>query len=839
MKYFTKQLDQQAWWAMQPADVVALVAGDATNGLTDRQVYDARAAYGINELMTYKQLTIHDLVIEGITEPMMMVLLSIAGLSVLFGKYGEALAMIAVVTVYVVVECMNKYRTDRVMARLHALAAPTTQVIRNGIEQEISAQDIVVGDLLIVMQGTRIPADARLLTSVGLLINEASLTGESSPVNKDAHATVTEWAPLADRPTALFAGTTVLSGQGTAVVITTGMQTAFGAIAQEVQKTKKEKTALQTVIMQLAKVLTVFALMVSFLIPLVGFIRGLGMQGMILTWLSLTFLMIPGQPPVIITMALALAAFSLARKKIIVKRLRGAEVLGQVTAIVSDKTGTITENKMTVELFIRADGSRTLSLPVDEQRLLLRALPAYSTDPTDKAVHAALHPKKENYEQPIALYGFSEKASTRCLVYQQADTFLHIYAGSPEELLARARLSNAIKNQLIEQMKEEAQQGKRVVAYAHGISGAHDTEPSDLTFLALVVLRDPVRQGVVDALACVHHAGIATYLVTGDHSNTAAYVAREVGITGSVFTGEQLAALCDDALEQLLKKTFIFARTNPQEKVRIVKMLQRQGQVVAVIGDGINDAPALRAADVSIAMGQIGTDVAKEIADLVLTDDSYLHLPDAVAIGRTALDNFYKGITYYLSAKTILLVVFLIPLLLGTPFPFAPMHIIWIELLMDMASSTIFVTEVAESDVMGPRPAHLTAIFGSHFILTLLQNSLGLVVGISLLYLNCLHLYGVAVAQTASFVVWLIGHICLALNLKQTHVPLTQQWLFINRFAAGWLIGMIVFSVMITMVPCFHAYFSTTSLPWQVWLKGMAVIIVGTFWLEIKKYVRA
>jgi Ca2+-transporting ATPase len=346
--------------------------------------------------------------------------------------------------------------------------------------------------------------------------------------------------------------------------------------------------------------------------------------------------------------------------------------------------------------------------------------------------------------------------------------------------------------------------------------------------------------GVAEAVAALSAAGITTYMVTGDHPTTALTIARAVGIGTQVVRGDELEEMDDQVLTQRLASIRVFARISPSQKQRLVALLQRRGDTVAVIGDGINDAPALKSANVGIAMGEIGTDLAKETADLVLTDDSYVHLPDAIGIGRKAIDNFRKGITYYLSAKAILLAIFLVPLALGIPFPFAPIHIILTELLMDLASSTIFVTEAAEPDVLKRPPETITHFLNRSIAMRIAKNGALLVAAILAVYLWLYYRTGdVTLAQTAAFVTWLLGHILLALNLKQEKLPLLKQGVFSNRFATGWLLGMVGLSLAMTTIPQLYAYLHTTALPLRVWGGILLAIVAATSWIEVGKILRA
>lgn len=833
-----RQGNEALWWSLSPENIIARVHSNADNGLSLSQVVSNRAAFGVNTIAETIPKSLITLIIEGIKEPMMLLLSVVAVLSLIFGKLGEALAMMFVITAYISVELLNKYRTDRIMIRLKKLASPMTRVVRDGVFMQVPTQDVVAGDVLILSEGVLISADARLISAHGLSVDEASLTGESLPIEKHADAHVSATAPLAERSNCVFSGTTVMAGEGRAVVVAVGQATQIGKIAQQVQVTRKETTILQDSMTKLAKILAVYALLVSALIPAIGYLRGLGFEEMVLTWLSLTFLMIPGQPPIIITMALALAAFELAKKKVIVRRLRGVELMGQTTMVLSDKTGTITENSMTLETFVTSDGTSMHALPDQLDQEVALALPEYASDPTDRAVRAAVRTTRTRYA-PIGLDSFAHNKPWRDIVYAHDTQWKHAIAGAPEAIIAATQLSSEQKNKLITIAQQQARLGKRIIAYAvteH--NQEHIPTLTHLTFIALAILHDPVRPGVQEAIATLKHAGVVTSIVSGDHASTVQAIATEVGIAGNVVTGMQMSTMTDQELAIAAEQSCIFARMDPSQKVRLVRALQQKGEVVAVIGDGVNDAPALKAAQVGIAMGQIGTDLAKEVSDLILTDDTYVHIPDAIAISRKALDNFKKGLTYYLSAKGVLLGVFLMSLVMGIPFPFAPIQIIFIELLMDLASSTIFVTEAAEPGIMDRPAQRMKDIIAWPLVMTIIKNGMPLAFALMCLYVHTYYAYNLVTAQTVAFVAWLLGHVLLALNLKQSQKPLIVQGMLSNYFAFFWLCFMILFSCMITCVPFVHPYVQTTSLSITLWVEIVVSVCAATFWIEALKCAR-
>ncbi len=850
------------WWSQPASHLLDALEVEREKGLRDDRIEEMRARFGANELREAGRTSLATLLWESVTSPMMLLLLAVAGISLGLRRVREAIFMAVIVLIYVGVELYNKARSDRTMARLRELQAPEVTVLRDGERVSVEVGEIVVGDVMPLQPGSRVAADGRLIFSAGLLVDEATLTGESSPQAKDAQATVSPDADLAERPTAVFAGTTVLDGQGKALVVAVGEDTELGRVAELTAGTVEEPTPLQREMQYLARTLAYVAVGISVLIPLAGLLRGFGLEEMVLTWLSLTFLMVPGQPPVIIMMALALAAFELAGKKVIVSRLRGAETLGSVTTILSDKTGTMTRNQMAVSALITGDGATHLaseqevSAPLWREflELALPAVPEGSKNPTDAALMAAAEALDQSpAPEPGVLVdqsGFVRGGRYRSLTFQQ-DGKRWIYAtGSPEFALARSTrwqrggeinpLGEREKEAVHLQVEELAEQGKRVVGYAYGEAPAGDEEIENLVFVGCVALEDPIREGVADAVARLRTAGARTVMVTGDRAATARQVARQVGLDNDqVVPGRDLVGMSDQALEELVLRAAVFARVTPEQKLQLAQAAKRQGEVVAVTGDGVNDAPALRSAHIGVAMGVTGTDVAREASDLVLTDDDFSHLPDGVAIGRKAYDNFRKGITYYLSAKAILLTAFLVPLAIGQPFPFTPIQIIAIEVLMDLASSTIFITEAAEPGLMQREPRRRQRFLSWSVGSRILRNLVGPTAAILVSYFVSLGLgYDVASARTTAFATWLLAHIMLALTLKQEQISVLSRGLLANRFGAGWLAAMVALVAAMTTVPLMQDALQTTGLSGAQWGLVVGGALIGGGWMEVWKALR-
>ena len=854
------------WWSIQPDKLIDRFKVDPAHGLGLESVAQSRDHFGSNQISERGPTNLWKLLWESITSPMMLVLLAIAGISLTLGQIREAVVMAVVVAIYVGVHLLNKARSDRTMAKLREVQAPQTTVLRGGEKREIDFEDVVVGDILPLRPGGRVPADARLISSAGLLVDESALTGESAPVRKMADADISSEIPLAERKTAVYAGTTLLDGQGKAIVMAVGEKTELGKVAALATTPELEKTPLQAEMEGLANTLAYVAIGVSLLIPLVGWLRGFDLEQMALTWLSLTFLMVPGQPPIIISMALALAALELAKKNVIVRRLFGAETLRSITLALSDKTGTLTENEMRLSGVLLPDG-RLVNFDqpaadrqeiIDEfLKLALAAIPENTQDPTDLAILEAAEEQglssEISQDRLSEMQGFSSSGSYRSLNYTTDGEERQYVTGQPEVLLEHAerkyesseqgdsfpQLTPGDRSALMETFGKLGSQGKRLAGYALH-QGEMADEPDDLIFVGTAVITDPVRPEVPDAIRALEGAGVRTVMVTGDIPETAQQVGREASIYAeSVLTGSELSEIHDESLGEKLQKISIFARTTPEQKLRLVKAFQEEGHTVAVTGDGINDAPALNAAHIGIAMGEKGTDVARESADLVLTDDNFAHLPEGVAIGRKAYDNFRKGITYYLSAKAILLAIFIVPLIFGVPFPFAPIQIIFTELLMDLASSTIFITEEAEPDILSRKPRQRRRFLSWEVGRQILRNMAGLTFAILAVYFGTLALkFPSDTARTAAFATWLLGHIILAMNLKQEQRPLFKQGLFSNTFAVLWLVGMIGFVLAMTQWPFAQSLLGTTGLNNTQWAMVVVGALLASMWMEVVKWIR-
>ncbi len=849
------------WHTLSTQEVISHFGVDGTSGLSKKEAHERLAQLGPNRLREEKREPIWEIFLEEIREPMILLLLVTGVLYSLWGKLSDALAILAVILTLVSVEVWNERRAENAIAALHKLAEPTASARRDGQAIEIPAEAVVPGDVILLRAGRRVPADARLLEAYGLAADESSLTGESVPVEKETDLTLPENTPLAERRNLVFADTTITRGRGAAIVVATGMETQLGHVAGLAREVKEPRTPLQREMRELTRWMVWLALGFSTFVPLMGWLLGgQAPQQMLLTGLSLAFATIPEELPIIITMVLALGGYRLSQQRAIVKRLRAVETLGAVTVIATDKTGTLTENRVEVSRLYPEDHRRKL---LEIGVLCNDATESGDTfvgDPLETALlraaqEAALNVRELRRAHPLRdEHTFDNTRKRMSTIYERDGQLWVGVKGAPEAVLAISNsrwtdgevhsLTEADQEAILAIAAQMAEEGMRVIAFAEKTVSdgrlSRDEAEADLTFIGLAGLADPLRPEVKEAIAACRTAGIRPIIITGDHPLTASAIARQVGLGGdkSLLNGTELDVLSDQALREIVGQVSLYARTTPEHKLRIVRALRERGERVAVTGDGINDAPALAAADIGVAMGETGTDVARAAADMVLADDNFTTIVRAVKEGRVLFANLKKSVRYYLACKVALISVTLLPVLLRVPVPFAPIQIIWMELLMDLAASATFVAEPAEFDLMHRPPRDpKTPFMDQEMVGSIFAAAVGLFAAVSAAYLVTWYSgAGLDRAQTVAFVTWLLGHVFLALNLRSERQPLFRLGLFSNRLMAGWGTATVALILCATLVPGVQAALKTVSLSNREWSLAIAVVLVGTFWMEARKW---
>ena len=859
-------------WSIPREQVLQDLGSSSEAGLSQAEAEARLKKFGSNKLVKERTITFWGVFKEEVTEPMILLLLVVGVFYSVWGEVRDVVTIFAVIIALVFAEVFTEFRAKKSITALRKLSPTTTPVLRSGNYRQISATEVVKGDIIPLEIGDRVPADSRVLDSFALQTDESPLTGESAPVNKE-DTVLPEGTPVTDRRNMVFAGTTVTGGRGLVAVTATGMDTELGKITGLVLEAKEPRTPLQAAMRQLAGFLVWVAVSFSIMIPLLGIIEGKDYKEMILTGLSLSFAVIPEELPIIITMVLAVGALALSRRHVLIRRLRAAETLGGVTVIVADKTGTITENKMTL-VELATDNvsttfkSRNLS-PADIALLRVGVLTShlkksaegnYTGDPLEVALLeaaklAGISPEDLQEQYTLqAEFSFDSRRKMASAVFKHEGE-LFVYAkGAPEIVLAKSpRMAQSSgewdktqkdEARIIKQAERIAGEARRVIAFAYkkvedGQKLTQEEAEKGLVFLGLAGLVDPPRAAVPEAIKATKMAGIRTIIVSGDLPLTVQKVASEVGIDsrGKLITGAELSLMDEKELAERVKEVSIFGRINPEQKLKIVQALQKQGEVVAVTGDGINDAPALKSADIGVAMGDKGTEAAREAASMVLTDDSYNSIVDGVREGRKIFDNLRKGVTYYLGVKIALVLCFIVPLALNLPFPFAPIQIVLLELFMDLAASATFVAEPIEADAMRRPPRSPKQKFIDREMLT--RMSLGSVCLSAAVLINYLLAWysgqGLLVARSVAFGTWLIGHIFLAFTMRSQREPLTKIGILSNRIMLIWAAVAICFVALVGNFAATQATLKVAPLDLRNWLLAFGVPFVTVFWLEIKK----
>ncbi|WP_224401187.1 cation-transporting P-type ATPase [Pseudonocardia sp. ICBG1034] len=819
------------------AAVVDDLGTDALRGLTGAEAAARRGRHGPNRWVVPRRVTFLRVLADEVTEPMMLLLAAIAVLYGVWGRFDDTVAVVVIIAAVVGVEVFAEFRAKSVIASLGELTAPTTPVVRDGSTLSVGVDDIVPGDLVPLAAGSRVPADLRLVETWGLRVDESTLTGEPVAAPKDAARVLSGETALAERANLVFAGTTVVAGRARGVVVATGTATELGTLTGLVVAARPPRTALQQAMRELAGSLATLAIAFSVLVPLIGVLSGRPWREMVLTGLTLAFATVPEELPIIVSLVLGLGAHRLSRRRGLVRRLRAAEALGLVTVLATDKTGTLTRNRMAVTRVEPAPG-------VDEDTLLglgaacTETAPepdgGWSGDPTDVAFLVAARDRGlPTPAEPVARFPFDPGRETMTVVLPAgaSGTATVVTTGSPESVLARCAAPSPGTAGRVAAL---AARGLRVIAVASRpaaqVPATVGDAERDLVLAGLVALSDPPRPGAAEAVAAARRAGVRVVMVTGDHPACARAVAAEVGIDPDpVLTGRDLDGLDDATLAAAAASTPVFARVSPAHKLRLVTALQAGGEVVAVTGDGVNDAPALARADVGVAMGSSGTDVAREAAGLVLADDDVSTLTRALHEGRTLHGNLRKGVAYYLACKAALVATVAAGVLSGMAVPFTPIQIVVLEMFMDIAGSATFAAEPAERDAMTRPPRDPGARFLDRALLG------DLAAGAAALFVAVGGLYLLTASQTVAFVAWLSGHLALAWVMRTERTPVLRAGLFANRFLPWWTVVTAVAVWVVMTVPVLRETLRLTLLTGPQWAAAVLVPVAAVAVLELRK----
>ncbi|PKN80393.1 MAG: ATPase [Candidatus Cloacimonetes bacterium HGW-Cloacimonetes-1] len=719
------------------------------HGLSQSEVQQRRISCGYNELPSTKARSIWAILFGVIREPMFLLLVACGTLYLILGDLQEALMLLGFVFMVMGITLYQERKTERALDALRDLSSPRALVIRAGVRQRIPGREVVLDDLLVLVEGDRVPADSYVLESSNLSIDESLLTGESVPVHKQLwDGKKQSVQPGGDDLPFVYSGSLVVGGNAIVLVYAIGELSELGKIGKSLQSVKEEETKLSKETGRLVKNIAIIGACLCVLVGILYYLTRGNIIEAFLTGLTLAMAILPEEFPVVLTVFLALGAWRMSRKNVLTRRMPAIETLGSATVLCTDKTGTLTYNRMTVQRIWTADGysdigkEQNKQLPAQNEKLLLNSVLSSMKDPFDpmeKAIHEALTntiPAKYQELQAwqiIKEYPLSNDLRAMTNVWQTdvAGEFRVAAKGSPEAIIGLCRMASDKAGEVLAKVTEMAEQGLRVLGVAIADYAGPDLpdrqEGFSYKFCGLIGFADPCRDTVPGAVQECYKAGIRIIMITGDYPCTAKAIGRTIGLkeVENVITGEELNNMSDDVLAERIMHTTIFARVVPEQKLRIVKALKANGEIVAMTGDGVNDAPALKAANIGIAMGQRGTDVAREASSLVLIDDDFSSIVSAVKMGRRVFDNLQKAIAYILSIHVPIAGMALLPVLIkGYPLVFLPIHIVFLELIIDPACSVVFEMEKEEADVMERPPRGINEpLFGKSMVfISLLQG---------------------------------------------------------------------------------------------------------------------
>ncbi len=821
---------------------------------------------GPNELPSARPKSLFSIAREVLREPMFLLLLAAATIYFVLGDLREALVLLASVFVVMGITFYQEHKSERALEALRDLSSPRALVVRDGTAQRIPGREVVRDDILLLKEGDRVPADAVLIHGSDLVADESLLTGESMPVRKRANASgsVNE-SPGGDDLPFIYLGTLLTRGQGTARVVAIGRHTAIGRIGKSLEALESTPSPLQQETRRAVLFFAVISLaLCAIVVVLYGLLRGDWLNGA-LAGITLAMANIPEEFPLVLTVFMALGAWRISKQRVLTRRAPAIETLGAATVLCVDKTGTLTENRMSVRRLwteqeeIETDLEHTSLLPQGFHDLLEFSILASEIEPFDPMERAflalarnGLTDKKHRHPdwQLLHEYPFTPELPAHTHVWQSPDHQHYIVAakGAPEAMAHLCRLNDAARTQLLQQVARMAESGLRVLAVARAelpaSSGRETPWPTShrdiaFTLIGLVGLADPIRPAVPGAIRECYRAGIRTVMITGDYPGTAQAIARQIGLSNTqVITGAELARLSDAELAGRIRSTSIFARVIPEQKLRIVQAFQAAGEIVAMTGDGVNDAPALKAAHIGVAMGSRGTDVAREAASLVLVDDNFASLVHAVRLGRRIYDNIQKAMCYIVAVHVPTAGLALLPLLLGWPLVFFPVHIVFLEFVIDPACSIVFEAEHAEQDIMQRRPRPVTAhLFNGWMIAMSILQGLGALAAVIILY-GVSQALGVTenAARAMAFVAIVLCNLGLIISNRSYHMALTHLLHRPNPalwwVVAGTLLGLL--AVLLT-APA-RDIFRFAPLTIEELLICLAVAAAAFVWFEACKY---
>lgn len=872
------------WYSLTIIETLSSLQTKET-GLTSQEAKARLDKFGPNRLEEKRKTPAWLLFLSQFKSFLIILLIVASGISAVIGEYIEAVAIIVVVILAGVLGFVQEYKAEKALEALKKMAALKSTVIRDAKEQEIPAEDLVVGDIILLKVGDKIPADGRLIEAVSMKTDEASLTGESLTVDKTAEVILEKEVPLGDRKNMVFMGTSVSYGRGKAVVVATGMETEFGKIAKMLQEVEEQKTPLQLSIDRAAKWIGISAIILSSLIGLLGVIRGKPFLEMFIWVVALAVAIVPEALPAVMTTTLALAVIKMAKKNALVRKLQAVETLGATSIICSDKTGTLTEDKMTVRKIwlngklIEVEGVGyqptgkftfegkpfdttdatlnkllTIGALCNDTQLLYNTQDGWfiKGDPTEGgllvvAVKAGVDLKKLKELNPRKdEIPFSSERKRMTTIHSTPQGLVAFSKGALEVILGSCgyilqdgkeqKITQQDTDKILRHTQQLADGALRVLGLSYRNIDENYTlkdVESDMVFVGMVGMIDPPREGVKEAINVCKKAGIKPIMITGDHKLTAVAIARELGIltpTGRTLSGSELDHITDEEFEKVVDDVEVYARVSPTHKLRIVNAFIKKHKVVAMTGDGVNDSPALKKADIGIAMGITGTDVSKEASDMVLTDDNFVSIIGAVKEGRTIFANIRKFLTYLLTDNFGATLAYCVAIFMKLPLPLTALQILFINLIMDGPKAIAIGLEPPEPDIMDQPPRNPKAnIFNRHSLLYIVGVGIWICAVVMGVFISSLK-KGENYAMTMFFLTLIMVRTFNAFNCRSATNSLFKLGLFSNK----WLVLVFLLTILMVLpilyVPFLQKVFDVVPLSFKdllvVVLSGSSVLVV-------------
>ena len=857
------------WETKDISEVEKIFRTNVKYGLTNEEVKERIKKYGKNELVDKKKESFFIKFIKQFNDFMIIILIVASILSAIITKvngdndYIDSIVIIVIVVLNALMGVMQEQKAEKSLEVLKNITAPLAKVKREGKIFEVDAKEIVPGDIIMVEAGNYVPADSRLISTSNLKVDESNLTGETLSVLKNEKIVLGEGEPIGDKINMIFASTAIIVGHGEAIVTETGMKTNVGKIAGMIANNKSPQTPIQKKLAGVGKILGIGCLVICAIIFIIGLIKNIEPIEMFMTSVGLAVAAIPEGLPAIVTIVLSIGVTKMAKKNSIIRKLPAVETLGSTNVICSDKTGTLTQNKMQVleEFTINSSKEELLSyatMCTDCELKIEGGKIKAIGEPTEVAiVNRALDKninKEKLYEKNkrVADIPFDSNRKMMTTIHRFNDKYLVITKGAPDILLSKCHLYKQNSNEIamdlntkkkIEQENEKmADKALRVISVAYKLIDNLPNNLSDveenLIFMGLIGMMDPPRKNVKEAIATCKRAGIKTVMITGDHITTAKAIAKELGILKMqdiAITGKELDKISQKDLEKNIMNYSVFARVSPEHKVRIVNAFREQGNIVAMTGDGVNDAPALKKADIGIAMGKNGTDVAKNAADMILTDDNFVTIVEAIKQGRNIFDNIRKAIHFLISTNIGEIVTIFVGLLFGIKSPLLALQLLWINLITDSFPAIGLGLEKAEDNLMARKPLDSKkGLFADGLWVKICIE--GIMIGILTLFAFNLgnNLYGLEVGRTMAFVSLGMLELAHSFNIKSEE-SIFKIGIFENKYLVGaFLVGMLL-QIGVVIIPPIANIFKLTALNYMQWLYTILISIIPIVVMELQK----